>query len=247
MQSNLSDKVTPYALAGLLAASLCACGGGGGGGTAAAVAPTPSNFPVQQALTHAFTHGLQSTLNITGSSSNGGTTYPLSGSLTYTLSAAINTTFEGAPAFQSIETINGTVSANGMSTPLAASIPVYVNAQYAPIGSNETGNYCVASTPSSYPASASAGQTGEVATMKCYTDGSKRTLSSTEKITYVTTAGADANSLNFQTLRSVYDLSNKLVSSGTTTYSISSAGIPKLTRVQISQTHNGISANVDAK
>lgn len=233
-------------MAGLLAASLSACGGGGAD-TAAAATPVASGFPVQQALAYAFTHGLQSTLTITGSTTKGGITYPLSGALTYTLSAAINSTFEGATALQSTETINGTVSANGMSGPLAASTPVFVNAQYAPIGSNDTGNYCVASTMSSYPATATAGQAGDIVAMKCYSDSTKKTLIATEKITYTTTAGSDASNLNFQMISSVFDTSNKLMSSGTTTFSISSAGIPKLVRAQMSQTEDGITTNIDAK
>lgn len=244
MMTRLTSKAAPFAMAGLLAASLSACGGGGSTATAT---PAPANFPVQQALAYAFTHGLQATLNITGSANNGTVVYPLSGSLTYTLSAATSVTFEGAAAFQSIEAVSGTLSANGISQPLAVSTPLLVNAQYAPIGSDEAGNYCVASTTSAYPATASAGQAGDIVAMNCYTDRTKNTLTSTEKITYSTAAGSDANSLDFQMISSVYDLSSKLLSTGTTTYSISSAGIPKLTRVQISQTEDGIATNVDAK
>jgi hypothetical protein len=246
---NLSKKMASMAVAGVLAVTLSACGGGGGGtsNTTTGATLVTSSFPVQQALAYAFTHGLQSQLTITGTASNAGTVYPVTGTLTYTLGAAVNATFNGATALQSTETINGTISINSMSQPLSISSPLYMNSQYAPIGSNVPGSYCVASGTTGYPATATSGQTGEIASFNCYSDSTKVTLVSTQKITFVTTAGNDSNSLNFQMLSNVYDTANKLQSSATTTYAISTAGIPTLSRVQLSGTASGVTINIDAK
>lgn len=248
MTMDLSKSAT---LAGLLAMTLTACGGGGGGTSSAAPAPAPApvatSFPVQQGLAYAFTHGLQSTLTVTGSTTNGSVTYPLTGTLTYTLGAVVNATFNGAAVQQATETISGTISGNGTTTPLTTSSQLYVNAQYTPIGSNESGSYCVGSSTGGYPATATAGQTGDIATFSCYADSSKRTLVSTQKITYVTTAGSDSNSLNFQMLSNVYDAGNKSLGSTATTYTITAAGVPKLSRIQMTEIVSGISFTIDAK
>jgi hypothetical protein len=246
---KFTNKLIPMAIAASLAATLSACGGGGGGtsSTATDANPVITSFPIQQALDYAFTHGMQATLTITGTTSNGTTTYPITGSLTYTLGAAINATFEGAAALQSAESLNGTISANGTTQPLTINGQLFLNTQYAPIGESESDSYCVATNTPSYPATAVAGQSGDIATLNCYADSSKRALVNVEKITYVTTAGSDANSLNFQMVTTDYGLSNTPVTTSSTTYTISAAGIPKLTRVQLAGTDSGISVNMDAK
>ncbi len=241
---NLSKKTAPMAL---LAMTLAACGGGGTSNAGATAPPVVASFPVQQALGYAYTHGLQSSLAITGSTSNGSVTYPVTGSLSYTLGIAVNATFNGAAALQSMETLNGTLIVNGASHPLTISGPLYVNAQYAPVGSSESGDYCVASSSAGYPATATAGQSGDIASFNCYTDSSRRTLVSTQKITYVTTAGSDGSSLNFLMLSNVADAAGKPAATTTTTYAISAAGIPKLIRVQMTGTESGINIDIDAK
>lgn len=246
---KLTKKMTPVAVAAMLAASLSACGGGGGGssGTTVDATPVTTSFPVQQALTYAFTHGMQANLSITGTATSGSTSYPLSGTLSYALGIASNTTFEGAAAMQSNETLSASISVNGITQPLALTDALIVNGQYAPIGSRATDAYCVASGTPTYPATATAGQTGAIATMNCYADSTKHTLVNVQKLTYVTSAGSDANSLNFQMVNTDYGLSSAPQSSYSTTYTISSAGVPKLTRVQATQTESGVTVMLDAK
>ena len=252
MKGKSANRLVPVAISAMLAATLSACGGGGGSGGASSTAidttPVTTSFPVQQALTYAFTHGMQSpTLTITGSTTNGALSYTLSGTLTYTLSTATSATFEGAAALQSTETINGTITANGTSQPLSVTGTLFLNPQYVPIGANSSNNYCVATGTPNYPATASAGQSGDIVTMNCYADSTKRSLVNVEKLSYVTTAGSEANTLNFQMVTTDYGLTGTPVTSSSTTYTISAAGIPKLTRVQISGTEDGITINLDAK
>lgn len=247
---NLSKKTASMAVAGVLAVILSACGGGGGSstsGTTTDATPVTTSFPVQQALAYAFTHGMQSQLALTGTASSAGTVYPVTGTLTYTVGTAVNATFNGAAGLQSTETISGMLSVNGLSQSLSISTPLYLNAQYTPIGSNEPGNYCVASSTTGYPATSTSGQTGEISTFNCYSDSTKQTLINTQKITYVTTAGNNSVSLNFQMLSNVYDTANKLQSSVNTTYAISTAGVPTLTKVQLSATESGVTVNLEAK
>lgn len=247
---NLSKKTAPMAVAGVLAMTLAACGGGGGGAasdTTTAATPVITSFPVQQALAYAYTHGLQSSLTVTGTATNGSTSYSLTGTLAYTLGTVANATFNGAAVQQATETISGTLSGNGLTRPLSISDVLYVNAQYAPVGSNDTGSYCVAGSSAGYPVAATVGQSGDIASFSCYEDSTLRVLNSTQKITYVTAAGSDSTSLNFLMVSSVFDAAGKPAASTTTTYAISAAGIPKLIRVQMSGADSGVSLSLDAK
>lgn len=244
-----TKNMTPCAVAAMLAASLSACGGGGGGspGTTTDATPVTTSFPIQQALAYAFTHGMQANLSITGTVTNGASSTPISGTLSYGLGIASNTTFEGAVAMQSTESLSATMSGNGTTQPISTTGALMLNAQYAPIGERSSDDYCVATGTPSYPATATAGQTGAVATFNCYADSSKRTLINVQKLTYVTTPGSDANSLNFQIVTTDYGLTTTPQSSYSTTYTISSAGVPKLTRVQLTMIDNGTTATLDAK
>ena len=70
-------------------------------------------------------------MTISGSTTKGSLSYPLSGSLTYALGVANSATFEGAIALQSAKTLNGTLLANGTSQPLAVTAGVVPAAETA--------------------------------------------------------------------------------------------------------------------
>lgn len=242
-----TNKFTRLALATTLATTLAACGGGGGaGGSSSGTIPVASGFPVQQALSYAFTHGMQANLAITGTASSNGASYPISGNLTYTLSTASSATFEGASVTVATEMVKGNITVNGQSTPLQISDTLYLNGQYAPIASTSPGNYCVANGAASYPATATVGQSGDIVTMNCYTDSTKRNLINVEKVTYITATGSEANSIDFKMVTTDYGLGSTPVSSNSTTYTISAAGIPKLTRLQAAQTDSGVTVTFEA-
>lgn len=240
-------KLTPIALAAMLAATLSACGGGGSSNSSTSPTTVTSSFPVQQALTYAFTHGMQANLSVTGTATSGSTSYPVTGTLSYALGMVSNTTFEGAAAQQATEDLSANISVNGMSQPSSISSKLIVNAQYAPIGALSPDSYCVATGTPAYPATATVGQSGDIVTMNCYADSTKRTLVDVEKLTYVAVAGSDANTLNFQMVTTDYGLTSTPQSSNTVTYAISTAGVPKLVRVQFTEIESGVTVTVDAK
>jgi hypothetical protein len=230
----------------VLAISVCsfltACGGGGGGG-----GPTvATSYPVQQALITASTNGLQATLNVSGTASNGTTAYPLTGSLTFTKGASTSGTFQGQSVLQSILTITGTLAVNGQSIALNSSETDYTNTSYQAIGYASTGNYCVATTPGTVPTTATAGQTGSLVTFNCYTDSTMTTSTGSQVDSYVTTAGSNGN-LNFKILTDLYNTSNALTASGSTTYAITPAGVPSLVQVVLQETTNGVIINLTAQ
>lgn len=232
-----------------IATLLAACGGGGGnaGASSTPVAPAATVFPIQAALTYAYTHGLQQTLTVTGTASSGAITTPITGALTFTIGQPLSTTFNGAAALQVSQTIVGNLQINGQAAPLNSVGYNLLNPAYAQVGSTSSDGYCVASAPGAFPISASAGQKGDIVSMTCYADSSKSVRIGTETQSFVTTAGSAANTLNFQIIDNVYNVGNALTESSSLTYTVNSAGVPSLTQVQLQGAADGVNINLTAK
>lgn len=229
---------------GMAVAVLVACGGGGEDGTA--VTPV-SSFPVKAAITYAYANGLQQTLNTTGTVNDGSTVIPLSGLLTATIGKSTSTSFNSLTALQSVTTITGSLLVNGQTIPFNGTSTGFFTTQYAPIGYTGVGSYCVAPTAGSYPETATAGQTGTIASYDCYSDSSKRTRTGTTTQSYVTAAGVSVDKLTVKLLTNNYDIGNKLTASGTTTYSITAAGIPTLVAFDVATVTDGVTVTLNAK
>ena len=221
-----------------LTTSLVACGGGGSDGSQVTA------VPVKQAIIYAYTNGLQKTLNVTGTANSGSTSMPITGTLTFTLGKASSTTFNGVPALQSTATVTGSMSVNGQTAPFNSSATNYLTATYDPIGSSDSTSYCVSSTTTGYPTSSSVGQTGNIGSSTCYTNSSKTVRVGTETVSYVTSAGSLANSLDVKVISNIYMTSNQFSASGATTYTVSSAGLPSLTRWEMVGTMNGVTISI---
>lgn len=224
-------------------ALLVGCGGGGGD----APPPALTSFPVQSALTYAYTNGIRSTLNVTGSATDGTLTVPITGSLTIALGAATSTTFNGAAALQTTETLNGMLTIGGVSEPLNTLGTAYLNLSYSPLAFSTDESYCEATAPVVYPVTATAGQSGNLGNFNCYTDSTKTIFIGTEKETYITTAGSTINTLDVKLLTNIYDTSNTLIVTGGITYNITSEGIPSLSEFDTKSTENGITISITAK
>jgi len=223
---------------------ITACGGGGGSGGGSATTPTTTVFPVLQALTYAYTNGLQNTLNVTGTANGGSGNIPVTGTGTFTIGKIQpGFVFNGVGAYQTTTTISGSVTLNGTTVPTNSSVAGYLNQQFQALGEDSVGNYCVATTPWTYPATATVGQTGTLGTENCYTDSTKRISVGSQTASYVTTAGPN-NTLNVQIITNIYTTSNTLKSSGSTTYNVTPTGMPSLVGLVISQTTSGVTLNL---
>lgn len=225
-------------------AVLVGCGGGGGGGGDAP--PAVTIFPVQDALTYAYTNGLQSNLNVTGSASDGVTTYPVTGTMTFTLGAATSTTFNGTAARQTTETVSGTLTISGLTDSLNIFSTSYLNLSYEPLAYSTTGSYCEAASPIVYPDTASAGQSGNLGVFTCYTDSTKTSMTGSETESYVAKAGSTYNTLDITIITTMYDPLNNPMGTGSVTYTVTSGGIPSLTKFVMSTTESGITINLTA-
>ena len=239
---------TKLAIAVGLTFLLAACGGGGGkAGTADTPLPpaaTAASFPIQTALVYAFSNNLPKTLNVTGTATSGGNSLPISGSLTLGTGTTTSTTFNNAPALQVTQTLAGSLSINGQQVPLSSNNYVLFNASYAELGSLNDGSYCVVTSGGTFPATLSAGQSGNISTFSCYTDSSKTVANGSVTESYVARAGSAANTLDFQLTDIVYDATGKPASTQSTTYNITSAGVPSVSQFAVQYTENGIGITI---
>lgn len=63
-------------------------------------------------------------------------------------------------------------------------------------------------------------------------------------MSYVTAAGSAANTLDVQMITNIYDTSNQLAGSGASTFTISSAGVPSLTRFEMLVAPSGMTLSI---
>jgi len=242
---------TKLAIAVGLTFLLAACGGGGGkAGTADTPLPpaaTAASFPIQTALVYAFSNNLPKTLNVTGTAASGGNSLPISGSLTLGTGTTTSTTFNNAPALQVTQTLAGSLSINGQQVPLSSNNYVLFNASYAELGSISDGSYCVVTSGGTFPVTLSAGQSGNISTFNCYTDSSKTVANGSVTESYIARAGSVANTLDFQLTDILYDATGKPTSTQSTTYNITSAGVPSVSQFAVQYTENGIAITITGK
>lgn len=239
----MRNRLGHYVFSSVAALALVACGGGGSSGGALQQATT---YPIQAAITSVYKNGLQATLPVTGTVSNGTASYAVTGSLTLGVTGATNSSFNGASALQVVSTVTGALVVNGQSVPLNSASTDYLNAAYAPLGSSSSDRYCVATSFEAFPTTATAGQTGNVATYACYTDSSKTTSTGSTATTFIAAAGAN-NALSFQFVTTVFDASNKVLGVERDTYSITTAGVLTLAQVTLVGSLDGIAMDITAR
>ena len=233
-------KLFKRAVLGSATAFLVACGGGGGGD----VAPDTTQYPVQAALTAAYTNGLEKTLSITGTASDGFVTYPVSGTMRLALSPAIHTTLNGLDVLQVTETIDGSLTVNGQIGPLTSTSTSYLTMTFSPVVYDSTGTYCEADAPIVYPATLMVNQSGDLGTFHCYSDSSKITPVGSETSSYATSPGRVAQTLDVRVITTLYDASHVQLATGSLTYNVTAAGVPSISQFQMTQVDGGITVQM---
>jgi hypothetical protein len=230
-------KSISHVLIGTAVLAVTACGGGGGDS-----APTPpASVPLAQAVKNVQTTGLQKLLTLTGTASDGTQTVNISGSIQYSTSGfKTPATFNGQPALSATTTLNGTLTANGTSIPLAATTQEFVTSSYVPLGVEGPSTYCVATSSTPLPASASVGTTGTYVSYACYSDSTMTTRTGTQTISYSVTAGTASSNLTATLISVALDTSNRQYASEQDAYLIDTSGAVTLQSVALTETVNGI-------
>jgi hypothetical protein len=135
--------------AGVLAALLLsACGGGSGN-------PTPSpqgSYDLQVAMVALVESGLSANVNLSGTAIVNDTSNPFTGTGTLTLSPGVSGTFNGMMAQLQTESISGTVTVAGRTSPYNSSVmSAYEPASAAIEGESQSTEFDVAQQPIMIP------------------------------------------------------------------------------------------------
>ena len=195
-----------------LSLMLLACGGGGGG-TSVPVASTAS-FNLQAVQAAEFTTAATRPFTLSGTASG----YAVTGSGTEVAGSVTAGTFEGLPALQRTTTVTGSVTVNGVTTPLTTSTVDWSDTHYVPVGA-VGGEYVVVQGTPTLPSAAHVGDAGLVATANRYADSSKTSLQGTVRTTYGLAADTATTAILSLT-QTYYDTSSAQVEVVITQYRI---------------------------
>lgn len=206
------------------AIALAGCGGGKGNGSPV---PTPADFNLQAGIASMVAHGLTANVSLSGSVNINGTTTQFTGSGTYTLTPAVNGTFNGAAALSQTETISGTVSAAGQSAPYSTSVVDYYAAgDSAFLGQNAGKEYDVAQSPFQYPTMIVGGSAGTLGTVSRYSDNTMSVSLGMAQVTYSVLAPVDPGSpVGITLTNKIYDTQNTLTETDVTNYTMTSSNV----------------------
>lgn len=163
-----------------------ACGGGGG----VAWRNHAEFVPLAQPLKNLQGGGFQKTFGVTGTLYHEDQSVPVTGSVQVTVSGFHTATaFNGREALSSTTTINGTLSANGQTIPIVITRQSFVTNDYAPLGSQSSGQYCVVTSWTQLPAWIDFDATVPYSKAACYTDSTMATPIGTSTTGYYTNFG----------------------------------------------------------
>jgi hypothetical protein len=220
------------------------CGGGGSDSSTA----TTAAFPLQAAINSASATGFQKALSVSGSAVSGGTTYPVTGSVQFTESAATSgVTFAGQPALQQNTSILGTITVNGQALTVTSTGQGFSTLAHNVLGATSQTSYCVTSTPGSYPASVTEGMTGTIATLACYTDSTQSVSAGTQVLSYTVSAGPSTSEALLASTSVVYNSANQQIGSVEVDYILSSTGTLTLQSVALTEAASGVSLSISAR
>ena len=205
-----------------LIATLSACGGGGGSST---VGPGPSTYDLAAGVSGLVTKGMKANLAISGTLTISGVVTPITGTGTLALTAAASGMFNGASALSQSETVSGTVTGGGQTSPYSASVVgYYASSTFAFLGETSAQEYDVAPAPITYPTSVMAGSSGVLGTVSRYTDSTLGVALGTAQMSYAIKAPVNTSSpATVEFTDKIYDTKSALVETDVTDYSLTTA------------------------
>jgi len=205
--------------AGVLAALLLsACGGGSGN-------PTPSpqgSYDLQAAMVALVKSGLSANVNLSGTAIVNGTSNPFTGTGTLTLSPGVSGMFNGMMAQLQTESISGTVTVAGQTSPYSSSVVnAFEPATAAIAGDSQGSEFDVAQAPIIIPAVVGTSLT-MLGTLSRYSDSTLSVALGTVQVsTAVTLVPVDPGSPEVvQFTYKVYNTNQALVETDTVSYNL---------------------------
>jgi hypothetical protein len=208
--------------AGVLAALLLsACGGGGGSNGN----PTPSpqgSYNLQAAMGALVNSGLSANVSLSGTAIVNGTSNPFTGMGTLTLSPGASGTFNGTMAQLQTQSISGTVTASGQTSPYSFSVVnAYEPATAAVVGESQSTEFDVSQAPIAIPTTVGTSVT-ILGTMSRYSDSTLSIALGTVQVSVaVTLIPVDPGSSEVvQFTYKVYNANQALVETDTVSYNL---------------------------
>lgn len=213
--------------AGVLAALLLsACGGGGGN-------PTPSpqgSYDLQAAMVALVESGLSASVNLSGTAIVNGTSNPFTGTGTLTLSPGVSGMFNGMMAQLQTESISGTVTVAGQTSPYSSSVVnAYEPATAAIEGESQSTEFDVAQQPIMIPTVVGT-SVAMLGTLSRYSDSTLSVALGTVQVSVaVTLVPVDPGSSEVvQFTYKVYDTNQALVETDTVSYNLTESNLLSL-------------------
>jgi len=205
--------------AGFLAALLLsACGGGGGN-------PTPSpqgSYDLQAAMVALVESGLSTSVNLSGTAIVNGTSNPFTGTGTLTLRPGVSGMFNGMTAQLQTESISGTVTVGGQTSPYSSSVVNAYEPETAAIeGESHSREFDVAQQPIMIPTVVGT-SVATLGTLSRYSDSTLSVELGTVQVSVaVTLVPVDPGSSEVvQFTYKVYDTGQTLVETDTVSYNL---------------------------
>jgi hypothetical protein len=139
--------------AGVLAALLLsACGSGGGGSSGYPTPPPQGSYDLQAAMAALVDSGLSANVKLSGTAIVNGTSNPFTGTGTLTLSPSASGMFNGMMAQLQTQSISGTVTVAGQTSPYSSSVVnAYEPSTAAIAGESQSTEFDVAQPPIMIP------------------------------------------------------------------------------------------------
>jgi hypothetical protein len=205
--------------AGVLAALLLsACSGGSGNPTP----PPQGSYDLQAAMVALVESGLSANVKLSGTAIVNGTSNPFTGTGTFTLSPSVSGMFDGLMAQLQTESISGTVTVAGQTSPYSSSVVnAYEPATAAIEGESQNAEFDVAQQPIMIPTMVGTSST-ILGTLSRYSDSTLSVALGTVQVSIaVTLIPVDPGSPEVvQFTYKVYNTSQALVETDTVGYNL---------------------------
>lgn len=208
---------------GVLAALLLsACGGGGGGSSGYPAPPPQGSYDLQAAMAALVTSGLSTNVTLSGTAIVNGTSNSFTGTGTLTLTPGASGMFNGTAAQLQTQTISGSVTVAGQTSPYSTSVMnAYEPSTAAISGESQNAEFDVAQQPIMIPMMVGTSVT-LLGTLSRYSNSSLSVALGTVQVTVVVKLiPVDPGSQEVvQFTYEVFDISQALVETDTVNYNL---------------------------
>lgn len=223
---------------------LGACGGGGGDDSAAVSMSSQNvSVPLQTVVANEVTSGMSASFTVTGTVDN----VPVTGTGTLTDAPAVATTLNGAPVFETTETVTDTITENG-APPIHESetTKIFRDPNTFATVSEDRGGPVIDFPPYTIPVSVKPGDGGVLIIGTLFSDSSRTNQIGTVQISFsVAVNTADSGTVLVTFSETEFDNNNVQTDKSDRTFKVDAKGNFKHVKDKIKGKHNGHQKDVE--